>query len=138
MKKTYYFDVDGVLADFHSKYDPMNRAESLTYNFIRNLKPFAENVALVKRLVAEGNRVYISTMVANEATKKARIDWLAEMLPEIPAYRIITIVGHAKKCDKMRTKDGILIDDKLANCKQWIKAGHEAVWLEAKGGAITL
>lgn len=136
--KTYYFDVDGVLADFHSAYNPMNRGESLTYEFIRNLKPFVENIALVKSLIANGDRVYISTMVANESTKQARIDWLAEMLPEIPRYRIITILGYGKKCDKMRTKDGILIDDKKANCRQWEKAGHQAIWLEEKGGEITL
>ena len=136
--KTYYFDVDGVLADFHSAYNPMNRGESLTYEFIRNLKPFVENIALVKSLIANGDRVYIATMVANESTKKARIDWLAEMLPEIPQYRIITIVGYGKKCDRMRTKDGIQKKKKKANCRQWEKAGHKAIWLEEKGGKITL
>lgn len=138
MKQTYYFDVDGVLADFHNAYDPTNRGISLTYGFIRNLKPFAENIRLVKELIANGNRVYISTLVANEETKKARIEWLAEMLPEIPKYRIITILGNGKKADKMRTKDGILVDDKKANCRQWEKAGHKAIWLEAKGGKIEL
>lgn len=135
---TYYFDVDGVLADFHSEYDPANRAKSLTYDFIRNLKPFTQNVELVKALIANGDRVYISTMVANETTKKARLDWIAEMLPEIPKYRIIAIVGHGNKAQHMKTKDGILVDDKKANCRQWEKAGHKAVWLEVKGGAITL
>ena len=136
--KTYYFDVDGVLADFHSAYDPANRAASLTYSFIRNLRPFTENIAKVKSLIAEGNRVYISTLVANKETKKARIEWLAEMLPEIPKYRIIAIIGNAKKSDKMRTKDGILVDDKKANCRQWEKAGHKAIWIETKGGKIEL
>ena len=138
MKQTYYFDVDGVLADFHGVYNPMNRAESLTYDFIRNLRPFAENIALVKSLIADGNRVYISTMVANETTKKARIDWLAEMLPEIPKYRIVTIVGHGNKAQHMKTKDGILVDDKKANCRQWEKAGHKAIWLETKGALVKI
>ena len=138
MKHTYYFDVDGVLADFHNAYDPMNRKASLTYEFIRGLKPFVENINLVKSLIAEGNRVYISTMVANETTKRARIDWLAEYLPEIPSYRIITIVGHGNKADHMKTKKGTLVDDKKANCRQWEKAGHQAYWLEVKGGKIEL
>lgn len=136
--KTYYFDVDGVLADFHGAYDHTKRYESLTYDFIRNLKPFVENINLVKELIANGDRVYISTLVANETTKKARIDWLREMLPEIPSYRIITIVGHGKKCDKMKTKDGILVDDKKANCTQWEKAGHKAIWLKIKGAKVEL
>lgn len=135
---TYYFDVDGVLADFHSVYDHKNRAQSLTYNFIRNLKPFEENVKLVKSLIASGHEVFISTMVANETTKKARIDWLSEVLPEIPKYKVITIVGHGNKADFMKTADGVLVDDKKENCKKWEKAGHKAIWLEVKGGKITL
>ena len=138
MKQTYYFDVDGVLADFHGAYNPMNRTKSLTYDFIRNLHPFVENIALVKTLIANGNRVYISTMVANETTKKARLDWLAEMLPEIPRYRIVIIMGHGNKAQHMKTKDGILIDDKKSNCRQWEKAGHKAIYLEIKGSKISL
>lgn len=134
---TYYFDVDGVLADFHSVYNKDNRAVSLTYDFIRNLKPFVENVLLVKKLIADGNRVYINTMVTNETTRQARIDWLAEMLPEIAVENIITVVGHGNKADYIR-EDGILVDDKKANCRQWEKAGHKAVWLEVKGGKIEL
>ena len=134
---TYYFDVDGVLADFHSVYNKDNRAESLTYDFIRNLKPFAENIQIVKNLIAHGVQVYISTMVANERTKQARIDWLAEMLPEIPVENIITIIGHGNKADYIR-EAGILVDDKKANCRQWEKAGYKAIWLEIKGGKIEL
>lgn len=134
----YYFDVDGVLADFHSEYDPANRAASLTYKFVRNLKPFTKNVQAVKALVAKGEQVFISTIVANENTRKARIEWLAEYLPEIPAERVITIMGHGNKAEHMMTEDGILVDDKKANCRQWEKAGHKAVWLEVKGGHISL
>lgn len=135
---TYYFDVDGVLANFHEVYDPTNRVASLTYGFIRNLRPFVENIALVKELIATGNEVYISTMVANAETERARIDWLGEYLPEISRGHIITIVGHGNKAQFMRTEDGILVDDKKANCRQWEKAGHTAYWLEVKGGKIEL
>lgn len=134
----YYFDVDGVLADFHSAYDPANRAASMTYGFIRNLKPFVENIKVVKSLIEAGEMVFISTVVANEITKAARIAWLAEYLPEIPAERIITIVGYGNKADHMMTEDGILVDDKKANCRQWEKAGHKAMWLEVKGSRVAL
>ena len=135
---TYYFDVDGVLADFHSVYDHKRRAECVTYDFIRGLKPFTDNILLVKRLLASGNEVYISSLVANEETKRARFDWLAEMLPELAIDHIILIVGHGNKSQFMKTKTGTLIDDKKANCKQWEKAGHKAIWLEVKGGKIEL
>ena len=135
---TYYFDVDGVLANFHEAYNPANRAESLKYNFIRNLKPFVENINVVKNLIATGNEIFISTLVTNEETKKARIDWLAEMLPEIAEDHIITIIGYGNKAKYMKTEDGILVDDKKANCNQWIKAGHKAIWLEIKGAKVEL
>lgn len=135
---TYYFDVDGVLADFHSVYNHKNRAECTTYAFIRSLKAFNRNVMMVKALVASGNEVYISTMVANEETKQARIEWLNEYLPEVNAEHIITIVGHGNKANYMKTEDGILVDDKKENCRKWEKAGHKAIWVEVKGGVIEL
>lgn len=135
---TYYFDVDGVLANFHKAYDANNRAKSLTYTFIRNLEPFMENIKLVKALIENGNEIFISTMVANETTKRARIDWLAEMLPEIDEFHIITIIGHGKKSGHMKTADGILIDDKKANCREWERAGYKAYWLEVRGGRVEL
>lgn len=132
----YYFDMDGVLADFHGAYT--DRAQAFQYDFIANLAPFTANVELAKSLIAQGNRVYISTIAANEEAKQAKIDWLAKYLPEIPRYRIIIIVGHGNKAEHMKTKTGILIDDKRANCRQWEKAGQRAVWLEIKGEAISL
>lgn len=141
MKKiNFYFDVDGVLADFHSVYDHKNRDASLTYEFIRNLKPFEMNIQLVKQLIAEGHKVYISTRVANKNTQRARIEWINEYLPEIPNYRIITILDEEKKQkhEKMKTKTGILIDDKKDICRKWERAGHKAIWLEVKGGEILI
>jgi 5'(3')-deoxyribonucleotidase len=136
MKANYYFDMDGVLADFHGAYT--YRAQALSYDFIVNLAPFVANINTAKALIAKGHKVYISSLAASEDAKRAKIDWLAKYLPEIPAYRIVIIVGHANKAEHMKTKDGILIDDKASNCRQWEKAGHKAICLTTKGEAVSL
>lgn len=135
-KANYYFDMDGVLANFHKT--PYNRYNAMSYKFIYELEPFTNNINVIKNLISKGHKVYISSLCASENAKRAKIDWLAKYLPEIPSYRIIIIVGSGKKVEHMKTKDGILIDDKLANCRQWEKAGHPAIWLEEKGATVTI
>lgn len=132
----YYFDVDGVLANFHEHKDGWKYSKN--YNFIRNLRPFVENIELVKSLIQAGENVFINSLVASETAKQARLDWLAEYLPKLHVDNIILIVGSGKKFEYMKTADGVLIDDKEANVKQWTKAGFKAVYLEEKGGKINL
>lgn len=132
----YYFDIDGVLANFHEYKDSWKYAK--TYSFIRNLKPFVDNIKLVKELIAKGENIFINSLVASETAKQARYDWLAEFLPEISIDHIILIVGSGKKFEYMKTEDGVLIDDKESNVKQWTKAGFKAIYLKEKGGKIEL
>lgn len=134
--KNYYFDMDGVLANFHK--EPEGWKKAMNYDFIFGLDPFMENINVAKELMKKGNRVYISSLAASEDAKRAKIDWLAKYLPEIPKYRIIILVGsrNRNKAEHLKTKTGILIDDKKENCKKWEKAGYEAFWLEQKGMKI--
>lgn len=133
--KVYYFDMDGVLANFHK--EPYSYANAISREWIANLDPFMGAIGVVKRLIAEGKSVYINSLAASEEAKQGKIEWLAKYLPEIKSNHIIIIVGNGKKAEHMRTKTGILVDDKASNCRQWTKiSGQPAIWVEQKGVVI--
>jgi len=133
---TYYFDMDGVLANFHKAYAE-NKAVAMNRKAMANLEPFAENVATVRRLIAEGVKVYILTKAANEAGREGKVEWLARYIPEITAEQFICIVGSGRKVDFIR-EDGILVDDDPKNTRPWVKAGFKAITLGVKGEAVAL
>ena len=133
---TYYWDMDGVLANFHKAY-ATDKAVALKREAMANLEPFTENVATLRALILAGNTCYILTKAANEAAKQGKIDWLAKYVPELSTERFICIVGYGKKINYMR-EAGLLIDDDEKNTKQWVKAGYEALLLTTKGEAVTL
>lgn len=133
---TYYFDMDGVLANFHKAY-ATNKAVAMSRKAMAELEPFAENVATVRKLIAAGIKVYILTKAANEAGKAGKIDWLARYIPELAAEMFICIVGNGRKVDFIR-EDGVLVDDDAKNTRPWEKAGHAAILLTNKGEAVAL
>ena len=135
-RRVYYFDMDGVLCDFHK--EPYKYANAINREWIANLDPFMANVNLVKSLIANGKSVYILSKAASENAKLGKLDWLAKHIPELNPKRVIVIVGNGKKTDYMATDDGILIDDDIKNTRQWEKAGHMAITLEFKGQAVVL
>ena len=132
---TYYFDMDGVLANFHK--EPYSFANAISREWIANLEPFMENVKIVRNLIAKGEKVYILSKAARETSKMGKIEWLARYIPELKAENIIIIVGNGKKVDYIK-EDGILVDDDIKNINPWIKAGHPAIHVEVKGMTITL
>ena len=129
----YYFDMDGVLANFHKAY-ATNKGTALQRKAMANLEPFEENVNLVRNMIKAGLKIYILTKAANEAGKLGKIDWLAKYIPEITADQFICIF-KGKKIDFIR-EDGILVDDDMKNLRPWAKAGHEVYFVEEKGAAV--
>jgi 5'(3')-deoxyribonucleotidase len=133
---TYYFDIDGVLANFHK--EPFKYANAINRNWIANLEPFMANINIVKSLIANGHDVYVLSKAASEDARLGKIDWLEKYIPELAYENIIIIVGNGKKVDYMATADGILVDDDMKNIRPWTKAGHQAIYVEIKGETIAL
>lgn len=134
-RKVYYFDMDGVIANFHK--EPYKYMNAINRKWIANLDPFMNNINIVRDLIANGKSVYILTKAASEEARLGKIDFLAKYIPELDIEkRFICIVGNGKKVDYMRTKTGILIDDDMKNIRPWMQKGLEYVFLETKGQTI--
>lgn len=134
--KTYYFDMDGVLTNFHK--EPYKYTNAINRDWIANLEPFMGNVNIVRKLIAEGNEVFILSKAASETAKQGKLDWLARYIPEMNTSNVIVIVGNGKKVDYIRTATGVLVDDDMKNIRPWAKAGFEYIHVEVKGMTITL
>lgn len=132
---TYYWDMDGVLANFHKAF-ASDRAVALKREAMANLEPFVENVATLRALIATGNTCYILTKAANADGAMGKVEWLARYIPELTADKII-IITKGRKVDNMK-EEGVLVDDDMANIRQWNKAGYEAIYVATKGEAVTL
>ena len=136
---TYYFDMDGVLANFHKDFDPKKRfQQALNREWIANLEPFMNNVKVLKSLLTN-NRVYILTRAANDAAMEGKKDWIKKYIPEFDLESsficIVSGKGSGRKIDYIR-EDGILIDDDIKQTRPWEKAGHKAITLTEKGAQI--
>ena len=132
---TYYFDMDGVLSNFHK--EPYKYVNAINRTWIANLDPFMDNIETVKRLIVMGEQIYILTKAASENARLGKIDWLAKYLPEISLENFICIVGNGRKVDFIR-EDGVLVDDDKKNTTPWEKAGHGAILLASKGERVRL
>lgn len=131
----YYFDMDGVIANFHK--EPYSFKNAISREWIANLDPFTENIDTMRNLIKQGHKVYILSKAAKETSRLGKLDWLDRYIPEMPRENIIIIVGNGKKIDYIR-EDGILVDDDIKNIRPWEKAGHKTIYVEIKGARVAI
>ena len=135
MKSVFYWDMDGVLADYHG-YVNGNWSMALQRDTFQNLPAFQHNVDLLNSLIARGVICYILTKAANADAMEGKREWLKANVPALDDEHFICIM-KGRKVDHMK-EEGILIDDDEKNTKQWTKEGHEAILLTVKGQDIEL
>lgn len=131
---TFYFDMDGVIANFHK--EKFNFKNASNREWIANLEPFTDNIDLMINLITKGERVYILTKAINDNARLGKIDFIKKYLPmfNIEKY-FICIVGNGKKIDFIK-QDGMLIDDDMKNLNAWKKANQPIYFVENKGEKV--
>lgn len=131
----YYFDMDGVIANFHKEAFSFKNASSRKW--ISELEPFMDNINLIRNLIMNNEIVYILTKAINENAKLGKIDFLNKWIPELDTdSKFICIIGNGRKVDYKVTENGMLIDDDMKNLNPWKKAGLPIYYVKEKGAKI--
>jgi len=124
--KVYYFDLDGVLADFNAEENGVDRFES-ERGFFKNLKPITPNLMAVKILMLKGYKVRIITASPNENADTDKLEWLSKYIPKMKRKNIIMCRNGEVKAEFIKKiKKSILFDDYGKNCREWQSAGGTA------------
>lgn len=131
-----YCDMDGVLADFGAEPDGIRRFEN-EKGFFTRLKPIYTNVKALRKLIADGNQVFILSASPNDRADGEKRRWIHRYLKKLPDGNIILMRNGQRKSDFMKTTDGILFDDYGKNIREWVAAdGNNIGWKITADGNI--
>lgn len=126
---TYYFDMDGTIADFYNVEGWLNDLIS------EKVRPYAEAKPLVnpeklkkiiEKLKAEGYNFGIISWTSkngskdfNKKVRKTKIEWLNKYFPD--CFSEIHIIKYGTPKYKVAKNHGILFDDEIGNREKWNK-----------------
>ena len=129
MKKCIFFDMDGVLCEYHD----VTLKQLMTKGYFSSLKPREKTLQTVKELLAfpEYDIFILSSVIKEccEQSKAEKNEWLNKYLPKIKHdHRIFPLCGSNKAAAvKNISKNDILIDDHSPNLFLWTNAGGTGI-----------
>lgn len=148
----YYFDMDGVLADWVGGFESMfpkvsyadfgslpdiHRDDFRSWidsdpNFYADLVPFDHVLDVVRKLVSDGHRVEILSSVGEEFPDliiAKKLDWVARHLG---SDMVCNFVNKSSEKARYAHPDAILFDDRVKSIDPFSKAGGIGVLYDGR------